>query len=379
MNIGNFVQQPAGYKAFIPGDFPPKNLIDLSPKVQLLNAEATLALGKLDGVAQLIPDIDFFTFMYVRKEAVLSSNIEGTKATMHDALKADIKITEGVPRDVENIIHYIDAMNYGIKRFKSMPLTLRVIKEIHRELMNGTAEGAGKTPGEFRQTQNWIGGTRPDNADFVPPPPHELGRALSDFEKFINAPQQYPPLIKAALMHAQFETIHPFLDGNGRTGRLLLTLQLCYDKALEYPILYLSEYFKRNRDVYFSRLSGYHNKGEVERWIEFFLEGVRDVAITALETSKQIVKLREKHMNQIHMLGGKQAPSAVKLLLELYKQPIVDIASVQRMTSLSRPAANSLVQKFVDRDILRQTDESATYGRQFSYNEYLSLFSEENK
>jgi Fic family protein len=375
--LGNFVTQPQGYKAFIPDRFPPKNELVFGSKVHLMNAEATLALGKLDGVAQLIPDISFFTLMYVRKEAVLSSNIEGTKATMNDSLKADIKITEGVPRDVENIIHYIDAMNYGVKRFIDMPLTLRVIKELHNELMQDIQEGVGKTPGEFRTSQNWIGGTRPDNASFVPPPPHELSRSLSDLEKFINESQSYPPLIKTALMHAQFETIHPFLDGNGRTGRLLITLMLCYDKVLEYPILYLSEYFKRNRDTYFDHLSNYHNKGGIEAWVLFFLEGVRDVATQATTMSKQIVELREQDMSKAHALGGKQAPSAIKLLIGLYGQPIVDIATVQTITGLSRPAANGIVQKFIDIGILKQTDESVTYGRQFSYNKYLNLFSGE--
>lgn len=376
MNIGNFVQQPQGYKAFVPHAFPPDETIVFLPEIHKLNSEATLALGKLDGVAQLIPDIDFFTFSYVRKEATLSSNIEGTKATMHDALKAEIKITEGVPRDVENILHYIDAVNYGVDRLKKMPLTLRVIRELHKELMEGTQEGIGKTPGEFRKSQNWIGGTRPDNADFVPPPPHELLATLGDFEKFANNPQIYPPLIKAALMHAQFETIHPFLDGNGRTGRLLITLQLCNDKVLEYPILYLSEYFKRNRDTYFSRLSDYHNKGNIERWVEFFLEGVKEVAKQATDVSKAIVTLREHDLQKVMALGGKQAPNASKLLLGLYRQPIVDIATVQSITGLSRPAANALVQKFIEIGILNQTDETVTYGREFGYAKYLKLFEE---
>lgn len=377
--IGNFVQQPQGYKAFIPDKFPPVKLPPFSDQTLLADSRATLALGKLDGVAQLIPDINFFTFMYVRKEAVLSSNIEGTKATMSDSLKANIKITDDIPKDVENILHYIDAMQYGLQRLREMPLTLRVIRELHQKLMTGTAEGMGKTPGEFRSSQNWIGGTRPDNADFVPPPPHELGKALSDFEKFANRAQPFSPLIQVALLHAQFETIHPFLDGNGRTGRLLVTLYLCYAKVLEYPILYLSEYFKRNRDTYFARLSGYHNKGEIERWVGFFIDGVHEVATEATEVSKAIVELREQDMRTAHTFSGKQTPSALKLLTGLYQQPIVDSATVQKVTGLSTPAANSLIQKFVEADILRQTDESVKYGRQFSYERYLALFSSSQK
>jgi Fic family protein len=379
MLLGRFVQQPQGFKAFVPDAFPPNKRIDFSPDIQLLSTDATLALGKLDGIAQLIPDIDFFIYMYVRKEATLSSNIEGTKATMHDSLKADINITEGVPRDVENILHYVKAVNYGLERLKDVPLILRVIRELHQELMEGTAEGEGKTPGRVRETQNWIGGTRPDNADFVPPPVHELGRSLSDLEKFLNDKQSYPALINAALMHAQFETIHPFLDGNGRTGRLLITLYLYQQKVLEYPILYLSEYFKRHRDTYFARLSGYHNKGEVEEWVQFFLEGVAEVAKEATVVSKQIIAIREKDMTIVHALGGKQAPSAIKLLRGLYSQPVVDVATAERITGLSRPAANQLIRKFVELDILKQTDESVTYGRQFAYQRYIDLFVTDGK
>jgi Fic family protein len=296
--------------------------------------------------------------MYVRKEATLSSNIEGTKATMHDSLKADINITEGVPRDVENILHYVQAVHYGLERLKDVPLILRVIRELHHLLMAGTTEGVGKTPGESRKTQNWIGGTRPDNADFVPPPVHGLGRVLSDLEKFLNNKQSYPALINAALMHAQFETIHPFLDGNGRTGRLLIALYLYQQKVLEYPILYLSEYFKRHRDTYFTKLSGYHNKGEVEEWVQFFLEGVADVAKEATIVSKQIIAIREKDMTTVYALGGKQAPNAIKLLRGLYSQPIIDVATTEKITGLSRPAANQLIKKFVELGILQQTDES---------------------
>lgn len=376
MQLGHLVQQPQGFKAYIPDKFPPKKPLDLSSKVYLANDKATLALGKLDGVAQLIPDIDYFISTYAQKEASLSSNIEGTKATMHDALRAGIDMTEDIPDDVENIISYMRAINHGFSRAKEMPLTLNVIKELHQQLMQFTKEGIGKTPGEFRKTQNWIGGTRPDNADFVPPPPHELMRTLGDLENFINTPQPYPPLIVAALMHAQFETIHPFLDGNGRTGRLLVTLQLRHQEVLAYPILYLSEYFRRHRDTYFDRLADYHNKGDVERWLLFFLEGIAEIAAEATEVSKKVVTLRERDMTKAHSLGGKQAKTAIKLLHGLYKQPIVDVATVEKITGLSRPAANALVKKFTDIEILRQVDETDTYGRQFVYTEYLVLFHE---
>jgi Fic family protein len=374
MRLGEFVTQPQGYKAFIPSKFPPKEAISMSPQIQLLTSDATLVAGKLDGISQLVPDIDFFTYMYVRKEAALSSNIEGTQATMHDALRADIKITEGVPSDVENILHYIEAINYGLSRLDQLPLSSRLIREIHDKLMRGTAEGIGKTPGQFRTTQNWIGGTRPDNADFVPPPPHELNRVLNDFEHFLNDNSEYPPLVKVALMHAQFETIHPFLDGNGRTGRLLISLFLCQQKVLEHPVLYLSEYFKRHREAYFSALSAYHNRSDTTAWLTFFLEGAKQVAEEAIVVSKKITTLREKDMEKIHSLSGKQAPTAIKLLLGLYRQPIVDVATVQEITGLSRPAANHIILKFISIGLLDQSDPTVTYGRQFVYTEYLNLF-----
>lgn len=378
MSLGNFVQQPQGYKAFIPGDFPPKKPLIFSSQVYLANDRATLMLGKLDGMAQLIPDIGFFLSTYIQKEAALSSNIEGTKATMHDAFRANVNMSEDIPDDVENIFSYIEAIKYGFKEVNQSPLTLRVIRKLHEKLMANTREGIGKTPGEFRKTQNWIGGTRPDNADFVPPPPHELNRALGDIEKFLNIPQPYSPLIKAALLHAQFETTHPFLDGNGRTGRLLIALQLHHDKVLEYPVLYLSDYFKRHRDTYFDRLSGYHNKGEIERWVLFFLEGVTTIAEEAIQVSKKLVALRDKDMTKAYSLGGKQAKTAIKLLEGLYGSPIVDVAKVEEITGLSRPAANALVKKFVDLEILRQAETPKNYGRTFAYVEYLILFEEPN-
>lgn len=376
MQVGNFVQQTQGYKAFIPNDFPPKKMLTFSPDVYLANDRATLMLGKLDGMAQIIPDVSFFLSTYIQKEAALSSNIEGTKATMHDAIRAAVSPSDSIPDDVENIFSYIEAVKYGFGQVKDSPMTLRVIRELHRRLMANTREGKGKTPGEFRKTQNWIGGTRPDSADFVPPPPRELNKALADIERFLNLPQPYSPLIKVALLHAQFETIHPFLDGNGRTGRLLIALQLHHDRMLEYPVLYLSEYFKRHRDVYFDRLAGYHNRGEVERWVMFFLEGVVAIAEEAIQVSKKLVALREKDMTLAHSLGGRQAKTAIKLLEGLFGQPIVDVAKVEEITGLSRPAANALVKKFVDKEILRQVDKTDTYGRQFVYAEYLVLFHE---
>src|SRR3989338_7687147 len=294
VNLGKFVNQPTGYRAFIPEKFPPKEVIVFTPLTAKLDSKATLAVGKLDGITQLLPDLDFFIFMYVRKEAALSSEIEGTKATMIDAISAEADIKRDMPKDVDRILHYIKAMNFGLKRLERLPLSLRLTREVHKTLLEGTGDAPGKTPREFRKSQNWIGGGSPATARFVPPPSNELPRALDDFEKFFHAKDSLPPLIKTALMHAQFETIHPFLDGNGRTGRLLITFYLCQQSILERPVLYLSEYFKRYRDAYFDLMHNYHDKGEVLPWIDFFLEGIATVSEAAITTSKKINDLREE-------------------------------------------------------------------------------------
>src|SRR3989344_2863767 len=295
MKIGKLIQQRTGYNAFVPDKFPPDEKILLSNKTQQLHAKAVLMLGKLDGITQLVPGLDLFIFMYIRKEAARSSEIEGTKATIVDVLQTEAGIeTSRYPQDVERIIHYINAMEYGLKRFETLPLSLRFIKEIHQILIEGTLDASGKTPGEFRKSQNWIGGGSPNTAKFVPPTSFEIRRCLDDFEKFLHAKDEYPPLIKTALAHAQFETIHPFLDGNGRTGRLLITFYLCQQKILDKPVLYLSEYFKKNRDTYFNLLHDYHNEGEVARWFKFFLQGVAEVADDAVKTSKKINALRDR-------------------------------------------------------------------------------------
>lgn len=377
VNLGKFITQPTGYKAFIPAKFPPKEPILFTPLTAQLDAKATLAVGKLDGITQLLPDLNFFIFMYVRKEAALSSEIEGTKATMSDSIRAEIEMTKDIPEDVDRILHYIKAMNFGLKRLETFPLSLRLICEVHKTLLEGTGDAPGKTPGEFRQSQNWIGGASPQTAKFVPPPASEINRALGDLEKFMHDKSELSPLTKTALLHAQFETIHPFLDGNGRTGRLLVTFYLCQQEILERPTLYLSEFFKRNRELYFDLLEGYHNRGEVVPWVNFFLEGVADVAVRAIDTSKKINDLREKDMAKIHALGGRRSKTGMEVLRNLYKLPIVNVGKVGEWTGLSRQGANTLVAELVKICILEQRDRKTTYGRDFEYKNYLRLFTKE--
>src|SRR3990167_4720658 len=374
MNIGRLIQQPSGYKAFIPNTFPPPELIELGPKTQRLHAKAALMLGKLDGITQLLPDLDFFILMYIRKEAARSSEIEGTKATIIDVIKSEAKMESRFPRDVDRILHYIKAMKYGLKKLETLPLSLRFIREIHRVLIEDTVDAPGKTPGEFRTSQNWIGGGSPATAKFVPPPATEINRCLDDFEKFLHGENEYPPLIKAALAHAQFETIHPFLDGNGRTGRLLTTFYLCKLGILERPVLYLSEYFLNNQKTYYGSLNSYHQEdADISGWLDFFLDGVAIIAVEAIEASKKINILRQTDTIKIQSLG-RRTKTGMTVLENLYKLPIVSVKKVEEWTELSRPQANDLVNKLVELGILEQRDKDIKYGREFWYKKYLDLF-----
>ncbi|MCL4353652.1 Fic family protein [Patescibacteria group bacterium] len=374
MKIGKLIQQPSGYQAFIPDKFPPKEQIVLNSKTQQLHAKAVLMLGKLDGITQLLPDLDFFIFMYIRKEAAKSSEIEGTQATIIDVIKSEAQIESRFPQDVERIIHYINAMEYGLNRLETLPLSLRFIREIHKVLIGGTIDAPGKTPGEFRTSQNWIGGGSPNTAKFVPPTHAEMNRCLDDFEKFLHATNEYPPLIKAALAHAQFETIHPFLDGNGRTGRLLTTFYLCKLGILERPVLYLSEYFLNNQKAYYGSLNSYHQEdADVFGWLDFFLDGVAIIATEAIEASKKINILRQKDTIKIQSLG-RRTKTGMIVLENLFKLPIISVRKVEEWTGLSRPQANDLVKKLIELGILEQRNKNIKYDREFWYKKYLDVF-----
>ena len=379
MKIGKFIKQPSGYQSFIPDKFPPQEHIILNSKTQQLHSKAVLMLGKLDGITQLLPDLDFFIFMYIRKEAARSSEIEGSQATIIDVIKSEAQIESRFPHDVERIIHYINAMNYGFKRMETLPLSLRFIREIHKLLIKGTQDELEKTPGEFRKSQNWIGGGSPSTATFVPPIISELPRCLDDFEKFLHAQDEYPPLIKAALVHAQFETIHPFLDGNGRTGRLLTTFYLCKLGILERPVLYLSEYFLNNQKSYYDSLNRYHQEDtNISDWLDFFLDGIAIIATEAIEISKKINTLWKEDNIKIQSLG-RRTKTGVIVLENLYRLPIVNVKKIEEWTGLSRSRSNELVKKFVELDILDQRDKDIEYKREFWYKRYLDLFVDKNE
>jgi Fic family protein len=376
IKIGFYQLQSTGYKALILQPFPPKPSIELSPKTLNKHSEAMRLLGKLDGLTQLLPDKDFFLMMFVKKEAASSSQIEGTQATMIDAIEAEVASHSKLPIDVEDIMHYVRALNYGLKRSEELPLSVRFICEIHQELMKGARATHNPFPGQIRYTQNWVGGTSPNNARFVPPPPHELQQALGDLEKFIHSRDEtYPPLIKSALIHAQFETIHPFVDGNGRTGRLLITFLLWKDKLIESPLLYLSDFFKRHQQLYYDCLEGYHaENSKIEPWIDFFLEGVIETANSSIEVARKINSIREQDMCKVHKLGKIAAASAVEIVRKLYAQPIVDVAKIQDWTGFTRLGAQKVINRLVDLGILVQRNPHQTYARTYEYRSYLQLF-----
>ena len=300
MRAGQFVRQIEGYTAFIPAPLPPDPPPALDGETIKLLSQADWALGRLDGVTSILPNPDLFVAMFVRQEAVLSSQIEGTQSTLEDVLQFEAETGADVPKDIGDVVNYVAAMNYGLTRLNELPLCLRLIREIHERLLRG-ARGGEKTPGEFRRTQNWIGppGCSLATALFVPPPVHAMHAALADLERFLHDTLAFPVLVHCALAHAQFETIHPFIDGNGRIGRLLITFLLCQREILHRPLLYLSSYLKAHRAEYYDRLTAIRLSGDWEGWIRFFLRGVFEVSQAASATARKILELRDEHRQRV--------------------------------------------------------------------------------
>ena len=315
--------------------------------------------------------------MYVRKEAVLSSQIEGTQSSLNDLLELEASIADARrPADVGEVVNYVRAMNYGLARLHDLPISSRLIREIHEQLLDGV-RGRHLDPGQIRRTQNWIGaqGCTLNEATFVPPPPLEVEDDLSHLERFIHSKVNIPPLIKIGLIHAQFETIHPFLDGNGRVGRLLITFLLCQSEILIRPVLYLSYYFKRHRTHYYELLQKVRDEGDWEAWIKFFLEGVATVSLEATTTARAIVELRESHRRTIIDNFGRAAGNALKVLEALYKTPFTTTSSVQKLLQITFPPASNLIQKMVEADMLVEVTGQDRY-RIYQYRPYVSLFSD---
>lgn len=374
---GRYVKQANHYSAFVPEPLPPNPILKWDSELQTLLSKADRALGRLDGSIQTLPDPDLFVFMYVRKEAVLSSQIEGTQSSLNDLLEAEAAISHSHrPSDVGEVLNYVNAMNHGLARLPNLPISIRLIREIHEKLLEG-ARGKHMNPGEIRRSQNWIGpgGSSLHNAVFVPPPPHEVERLLSDLEKFIHDEEYIPPLVKIGLVHAQFETIHPFLDGNGRIGRLLITFFLCQSEILLKPVLYLSHYFKEHRQLYYELLQNVRDKGDWETWIKFFLTGVATVSLEATETARAIVSLRETHRNRITDRFGRAAGNGLKILEGLYRRPYITVSGVRDKLKISFPPASELVQRLVEADILVEITGQDRY-RVYQYTPYVHLFSD---
>lgn len=375
---GRYLRQSTGYRAFHPSPLPPDPPVFGDAELDDLHFKATLALGKLDGAAETLPNPDLFVFMYVRKEAVLSSQIEGTQASLIDVVEfeAGRRRPDG-PKDVAEVVNYVRAMNHGLARLQALPVSLRLIREIHRELLQDV-RGHERSPGEFRTSQNWIGpaGCTLQTASFVPPPPHEVQGLLGDLEQFIHAPDPMPALLKVGLVHAQFETIHPFLDGNGRVGRLLITFLLCEQGVLSRPLLYLSYFFKQHRADYYRLLQAVRDEGDWESWLKFFLRGVAQVATEATTKARRIAALREDHRSRISSELGRAAGNGLALHEHLFERPIVAVGDVARLTGVTFATANRLVDRLSALGVLTETTGNQR-NRVFAYTPYLEQFSDD--
>ncbi|MDA1101922.1 MAG: Fic family protein [Proteobacteria bacterium] len=374
---GRYVRQAAGYRAFIPAPLPPIPGIEIDAEMQALLSRADRALGRLDGSIQTLPNPGLFVFMYVRKEAVLSSQIEGTQASINDLLEVEARVFDPKhPKDVGEVLNYVLAMNHGMERLETLPLSLRLLREIHERLMQGV-RGNEMKPGEFRTSQNWIGpqGGALMDASYVPPPHGELLNHLGAFETFLHVDIDMPPLIKIGLAHAQFETIHPFLDGNGRVGRLLITFLLCQQEILTKPVLYISHYLKGHRQRYYELLQGTRDNGDWEAWLKFFLAGVSDVSNEATETARRIVNLREGHRQLIARKFGRTAGNAFTTLEHLYRHPIITVNEVAELLGTTYQSANNLMAKFHEEQLVQEVTGHAR-NRRFSYSSFIRLFSD---
>jgi len=364
------------FAAFVPKPLPPEPPLEFTSARQRLLERATLALGRLDSVALLLPDPDIFLYSYVRREAVLSSQIEGTQSSLAELLLFELKEAPGVPfDDVVEVCNYVAALNHGLRRLKGgFPLCNRLIREMHGILLS-QGRGSEMSPGEFRRSQNWIGGTRPGNAYFVPPPPHLVEECMAELERFLHDENNpYPTLLKAALVHVQFETIHPFLDGNGRIGRLLIAFVLHHDGLLAQPLLYLSLYFKRHRSEYYALLDLVRSEGDWEAWVDFFLEGVKETATNAVETAHRLVHLFEEDEQRIRK-SCRRASTVLRVFRLFCERPVMNLSQICERTGLSFPTAAKAVRVLERGGIVREIT-GRRRKRIFSYQRYLKILSE---
>jgi Fic family protein len=367
--LTNIETNGESYKIYLPNPLPPQK-IDLEMLVIDLE-QANKSIGQLNGTMGIIPNPSIINYMYVRKEAVLSSQIEGTQSTLNDLLKYESGILAGLPlNDVAEVSSYVNALDYGLKRLKTLPLSLRLIREVHYKLLKNS-RGETKSPGEFRTSQNWIGGSRPGNANFVPVDPARLMDTLSSFEKFMNSCDKIPILIKTALIHYQFETIHPFLDGNGRIGRLLITLYLYEKKFLKAPCLYMSLYFKKNRYLYYEYLNTVRYNGSWEQWIKFFLNGITETANDAQQVLKSIQNIFTRDENFILQSNLKRAENSTTIVFEKFKQkPMLTISELVKLTKLSKPTVIKSVNHLIKLGILKPSMDRS-WRQVYVYQKYI--------
>ena len=370
---GRFVRQPGGYSAFIPRPLPPDPPLQIDDEFLDLLSKADQALGRLDTSADILPNPDLFVGMYARKEAVLSSQIEGTQASLTDVLEYEaLRARRRQSYDIADVVNYVNAMNHGLRRLTQLPLSHRLLREVHGELLMGV-RGQERRPGEFRTSQNWISGDGRGVSDaiFVPPPPVEVGQAMGDVEAYIHGNAVVPLLVKAGLIHSQLETVHPFLDGNGRMGRLLITLFLCEQGALKRPILYLSAYFKQHRQEYYARLQAVRELGHWEEWLKFFLRAVFEVSREASDTVRQILVMREGHRQALRSAVPGSA-RGIEMLDYLFQEPYITISRASELLGVSYPTASALINTLSGLDLLTEVTGQRR-GRVFRYDPYLQM------
>lgn len=371
---GFFMNASSEYKAFVPAPLPPEPPIQYDEDIQSLLSQADRKLGRLDGITQILPNPELFVAMYVKKEAVLSSQIEGTQASFVDVLSAEYnQIDDQRQDDISEVVNYVNAMNWGLEQLETFPLSLRLIKNIHKRLLQNT-RGSQRSPGEFRRSQNWIGpaGCNLNTATFVPPTVPDMESALADLEKFFHQEDRIPALVKIALIHAQFETIHPFLDGNGRMGRLLITFWLCQQEILSKPLLYLSYYFKENRSEYYDRLMDVRKKGEWENWAKFFLRGVAEVADEATTSAKAILKIKDEVSKKLYSMDNGNS-NYQRLLDYLFEQPFIKRSDVEKMLGVSNPTAGNIIETFCQMGILQDCTPQKSRNKLYAFAEYLDI------
>jgi len=369
---GRFVSQPTGFKAFIPELFTSEKFkIKRDDELISLLSEADRSLARLDGITQILPDLDFFIFMYVKKEALLSSQIEGTQASLQGVFEFEADMTPKGEKvyDIKEVINYQKAMDYGIKRLQEFPMSMRLIREIHNILLTDT-RGHEKTPGEFRESQNWIGpqGSTIENATYVPPPKNEIIGLMGDLENYLHANDKIPPLEKIAMIHYQFETIHPFLDGNGRIGRLLITFYLIWKNILASPVLYLSYYFKKNRQEYYDRLNNVRAMDDIEGWIKFFLKGVIEVSKDSALTAKEVIRLKETLIDKY----SSNSLFAVKLINYIFHNPFVNSKKIAKNLNVSKQTAMVLIREFEKEGVLKEITGKIR-GKEYMFVDYMAI------